>query len=356
MFAIPQVLRAPKSVGNAGALVVSRQPNGTLYDTLELGMIAEKVLGAYAAIGTMSPTELPPSEQVVWYRRAVEEWKISHFEIPLFAGEPLAPELAEAFADLHASLVVTLVAQWARAGAVNAAYGFSSLDERARVTAMMDANAIVQQCASLEERGVRIRNVIVQTGRRMGGSIQHAIAFHKSLVVLARLIDAVLPEAGLAVEPTDTRPDDYGIAFPGAKRSSLDTDAIVQTICAVNREYPANSRVGVMVNSGRLILDGISPLAMIEQVLGSEVPLVGAIFSGARPTPVGFRDSHNCHLDPEGGFSAADASACATALKRSPQVTFIGMKCSCARGDDEFGFEIEEVLRAQSALLNELAA
>ncbi|MCH8145191.1 MAG: hypothetical protein IIA55_10775 [Gemmatimonadetes bacterium] len=36
-------------------------------------MIAEKVLGAYATIGTMSPTELPPSEQAVWYRRAAEQ-------------------------------------------------------------------------------------------------------------------------------------------------------------------------------------------------------------------------------------------------------------------------------------------
>ncbi len=319
-------------------------------------MIAEKVLGVYAAIGTMSPTELPPSEQVVWYRRAAEEWKISFFEIPLLAGEPLAPELAEAFADLRASLVVTMVAQWARAGKVNAAYGLSSLDERARVTAMMDANAILQQCASLAGRGVRIRNVIVQTGRRMGGAIQHAIAFHRSLVALARVVDAILPEAGLAVEPTDVRPDDYGIAFPGAKRSSLDAGAIVQTICAVNRELPAARRVGVMVNSGRLILDGVSPLATIEQVLDSEVPLVGAIFSGARPTPVGFRDSHNCHLDPASGFSTADARACAAALKRSPQSSFIGMKCSCAKGDDELGFEIEDVLRAQAALLNELAA
>ena len=204
-------------------------------------------------------------------------------------------------------------------------------------------------------RGIRIRNVIVQTGCRMGGEIQHAIAFHKSIVALAKVVNAILPEAGLAVEPTDVRPDDYGIAFPGAKRSSLEVGAIVQTLCAVNREVPAPHRVGMMVNSGRLILDGVSPLATIEQVLGSEVPLVGAIFSGARPTPVGFRDSHNCHLDPTAGFSAADASACAAALRRSPQSSFIGMKCSCAKGNHELGFKIKDVLQAQAALLNKLA-
>ena len=32
------------------------------------------------------------------------------------------------------------------------------------------------------------------------------------------------------------------------------------------------------------------------------------------------------------------------------------MKCSCAKGNEELGFEIEDVLRAQTAPLNELAA
>ena len=319
-------------------------------------MIAEKVLGAYAAIGTMSPTELPISEQVMWYRRAVEEWDISHFEIPLLAGAPLPSELTEYFAAARVTLVVTLIAQWARAGQENAAYGFSSLDERDRTAAIVDADTVLSECAALEKRGVHVRNLIVQTGRRMGAAIQHAIAFHKSLVTFVGALDAVLPEAQLAVEPTDTRPDDYGIAFPGAKRSSLDAQAILETIVAVNMHVPQEKKVGILINSGRLILDGLSTLETIERVLGSEVPLVGVIFSGARPTPFGFRDSHNCHLDPESGFTADDAVACVAALKRSSSPSFVGMKCSCAKGNDEFGYEIDEVLGAQAALLRQLTA
>ena len=58
--------------------------------------------------------------------------------IPLFAGRPLAPELAETFADLRASLVVTLVAQWAGAGQKLPAYGLGSPVESARRIALLD--------------------------------------------------------------------------------------------------------------------------------------------------------------------------------------------------------------------------
>ena len=51
-------------------------------------MITEKVLGAYASVGS-----LPPAEQAEWYRKAAREWEINTFEIPILAGVPLAPEL-----------------------------------------------------------------------------------------------------------------------------------------------------------------------------------------------------------------------------------------------------------------------
>ena len=58
-------------------------------------MITEKVLGAYAALGGLSP-----DEQAAWYRKSAREWGISTFEIPFFAQTPLAPELMQAFTDL----------------------------------------------------------------------------------------------------------------------------------------------------------------------------------------------------------------------------------------------------------------
>ena len=68
-------------------------------------MITNKILGAYATIGT-----LPPAEQATWYRRAASEWNINIFEIPILAGHPLPEELVEAFVEISASLAVTLVA------------------------------------------------------------------------------------------------------------------------------------------------------------------------------------------------------------------------------------------------------
>ena len=64
-------------------------------------MITEKVLGAYTIVGTLSPTE-----QADWYRKAVEEWNIKTFEVPILAGVPLVPEIVDVFTELSASLVV----------------------------------------------------------------------------------------------------------------------------------------------------------------------------------------------------------------------------------------------------------
>ena len=101
-------------------------------------MITEKVLGAYTIVGTLSPTE-----QADWYRKAVEEWNISTFEVPILAGVPLVPEVVDVLSELSASIVATFVAQWATAGQKNPAYGLSSLDESSRQTALVDA------CSSL---------------------------------------------------------------------------------------------------------------------------------------------------------------------------------------------------------------
>ena len=53
---------------------LGRQRNWSSTLDQSLAMITEKVLGAYAAIGT-----LPPTDQAAWYRRAAGEWGINAF-------------------------------------------------------------------------------------------------------------------------------------------------------------------------------------------------------------------------------------------------------------------------------------
>ena len=310
-------------------------------------MITEKVLGAYASVGTLAPTE-----QADWYRKAAQEWDVNTFEIPILAGVPLAPELVDAFADLPASLVVTLVAQWATVGQKNPAYGLSALEESSRQAAIVDAYSALQQCVALSEGGVRIRNIAVQTGGRSGETIPHAIAFYRSLIDLRQLVSAILPDTALVVEVTDSLPSDYPIPFPAAKKASLTLPALIQTLTAVNREDPPGHPIGFMVNWGRLLVNGDAPLSSIHQILESEVPLSGAILSGAGPSADGFMDSHNSHLDPQSGFTEADAMSCAAVLASNPQPIFFGMKCSTAKGDEQLS--VETVLTAQAKLLNQV--
>jgi hypothetical protein len=317
-------------------------------------MITGKVLGAYGCIGTLSPTELEPTKQVIWYRRAVDEWGFDHFEVPFVAGAPMAGELADFFAETRSSLVATLMVQWAVTGPGYPEYGLASLDETARQRAFVDAASIVRELVGLQARSIGISHLAVQAGQRMGDPIAHAIAFHRSLVDLDRIVARVLPETILVAENTDTRPSDYPVATPGSKRSALDVDALVQIVGAVNRDLDPGRSVGLMLNWGRLLVDRVDPLATVERALASEAPVVGVILSGARPTPKGLRDSHNSHLDPDSGFAAEDAFACAAALRASPQRAFIGMKCSCAKGDDEFALTADLVLPAQAELLNRI--
>ena len=131
-------------------------------------MISEKVLGAYAAI-----MKFEAEEQARWYHKAATDWGLNTFEIPFFAGVPMAPELIATFAENESSLVVTMVAQWATKGQENAAYGLSSLDEDARQEALLDAQSIIQQCHSLTRQGVTIRAIEVHTGQGGGKVIPH---------------------------------------------------------------------------------------------------------------------------------------------------------------------------------------
>ena len=310
-------------------------------------MIAEKVLGAYAAIGSLSP-----AEQAGWYCKAAQEWEINTFEVPLLAGVPLAPELVEAFAGLPASLVVTLVAQWATSGQNNPSYGLSSLDEPSRQTAVLDTYSVLQQCTALSQQGIRIRNVVVHTGQRSGQAIPHAVAFYRSLVDLRQSVDAVLPNCTLAVEVTDSLPRDHPIPFPAAKKASLGLSSLIEVLTTVNREDVPGHPISLMVNWGRVLINGDSPLSCIHQILESEVSLTGVVLSGAGASANGFIDSHNSHLDPHSGFTAADAMACASALDTSSQPIFLGMKCSLARGSEQLS--AEEVLTAQAELLNQV--
>ncbi len=308
-------------------------------------MITQKVLGAYTIVGTLSPTE-----QADWYRKAVEEWNINTFEVPILAGVPLAPELIEAFTNLSASLVVTLVAQWATVGQKNPAYGLSALEESSRQAAMVDACSSLQQCMALSEGGICIRNVFVHTGGRSGETIPHAIAFHKSLTDLHQLAAAILPDTTLAVEVTDSLPLDHPIPFPAAKKASLALPDLIQILSSVNRKNVSGHPVALMVNWGRLLVNGDGPLSGIHQILESEVPLSGVILSGAGHSADGFMDSHNSHLDPQSGFTEEDAMDCASVLASSSQPIFLGTKCSTAKGDEQL--PIETVLTAQAELLN----
>jgi hypothetical protein len=310
-------------------------------------MIAEKVLGVYASVGFLSP-----AEQAEWYRRASREWGINTFELPLLAGVPLPSELMEAFSDLRASLVVTLVAQWATVGQKNPAYGLSSVEKSARMTSVLDVCSVLQQCQELSLQGACIRNVVVHTGQRSGHPVRQAIALSRSLVDLRRAMAPIFPDCALTVEVTDCLPADHPIPFPAAKKASLTLPDLIESLAGVNQETAPGGPISLMVNWGRLLINGDLPLSILDQILVSEVPLAGVILSGAGASEDGFRDSHNSHLDPDSGFTTADAEACATALKSSPQSTFLGMKCSRAKGDGEIS--IEEVLTAQAQLLNQI--
>jgi hypothetical protein len=310
-------------------------------------MIAEKVLGVYASVGSLSP-----AEQAEWYRRASREWGINTFELPLLAGVPLPSELVETFSALRASLVVTLVAQWAAGGQKNPAYGLSSVDESTRMTAVLDVCSVLQQCLGLSNQGIRIRNVVVHTGQRSGHSVQQAIALSRSLVDLRLVSATVFRDCALTVEVTDCLPADHPIPFPAAKKASLALADLIETIASVNRETAAGSPIPLLLNWGRLLINGDSPLAILDQILVSALPLAGVILSGAGASVDGYRDSHNSHLDPDSGFTTVDAKACAAVLKLSPQSTFLGMKCSRAKGDENLS--IDEVLTAQAELLNQI--
>ena len=184
-------------------------------------MIAEKVLGAYASVGSSSP-----AEQAEWYRRASREWGINTIELPLLAGVPLPSELAEAFSELRASLVVTLVAQWAASGRKNPAYGLSSVEESAQLTAAPDAYSVLQQCLELSQQGVHIRNVVVHTGQRSGQPVRQAIAFR-----LSRL-EFCIPVAWNAIRKSGRLPYRDSSAS-GSQRSG-----------AVRREESDRSQIG----------------------------------------------------------------------------------------------------------------
>ena len=307
-------------------------------------MISEKVLGAYAAVGALSP-----SEQAGWYRKAATEWNIKTFEVPLFPGQPLSSELVEVFSDTGASIVGTMVALWAGKGQADPAYGLASTVESARRQALLDAQAVLQQCLDLSAEGVGVKVLAVHTGQGTGGVIEHGIALHHSLSELGKAAQTALPGGELALEVADSRPADHPIPFPAAKKSSLDVDALIQVLAAVNAELDGTP-VAVMLNWGRMLINGDRPLDIIERVLTSDTRLAGVILSGAGASPDGFVDSHNSHLDPDSGFSADDAHQCAAALTASAQSSFLGTKCSVKKGDG--ALTVDEVLAAQVELLN----
>ncbi len=309
-------------------------------------MINDKVLGAYAAVST-----LPPAEQAQWYRRAAGEWGINTFELPMLAGVAMAEELMEAFAELKSSLVVTMVAQWATTGGENPHYGLSSIQPQWRQTSFLHACSVLQQCQALSQKGITIRNVEMHTGRRNGETVCHAIALYRSLVDLSAIAAEILPDCGLTVEVTDNLSQDHPIPFPAAKKASLDLASLTDVLRSVNQD--AAGSVALVVNWGRLLINGDVPLQTVQSILDGDVPLAGAILSGAGASPEGFRDSHNSHLDPDSGFTAADAKACADALKQSELSTFIGTKCGKTTRDGEVS--VEEVLTAQAQLLGDIA-
>ena len=310
-------------------------------------MIAGKVLGAYASVG-----QLPPTEQAEWYRKATGEWGIDTFEIPILAGVPLASEIVDVLIEVEASLVVTLVAQWATVGQKSPAYGLSSVEESFRQTAILDAYAVAQQCQSLSERGIHIRHMVLHTGQRCGETIPHAIAFYRSLVDLRQLVTDALPDCRLAVEVTDSLPSNHPTPFPAAKKAALTLTSLIQTLTTVNQKNVSSYPIPLIVNWGRLLVNGTPPLSGIEQILASNVHLAGVILSGAGASENGFLDSHNSHLDPESGFGTMDARSCASVLESSDEPIFVGMKCSNAKGREQLS--VAEVMAAQAELLDQI--
>lgn len=307
-------------------------------------MISDKVLGAYAAVGALAP-----SEQAEWYSRACSEWKIDTFEIPLLGGVSLAPEIVEVLADSSASLVVTMVAQWATKGQQAPGYGLSALDEGLRREALLDVQSAIQQCLTLQRAGIGIRAIELHTGRRTGSAVAHALSFARSLLELGGAAAAALPECEFTVEVTDSLPPEHPIAFPGAKKASLTTEELIEAVAAVNRAAPFLP-ISLVLNWGRLLINGDRPLDVVGQVLASPVPLGGVILSGANPTPDGFADAHNSHLDPGGGFTEEDGRACVEVLRTARGSTFIGMKCGVTSSTGEL--TPEQVLAAEAEFLN----
>ena len=167
-------------------------------------MISEKVLGAYASVGSLSP-----SEQAGWYRKAATEWNIKTFEVPLFPGQPLSSELVEVFSDTGASIVGTMVALWAGKGQADPAYGLASTVERARRQARLDAQAVLQQCLDLSAKGVGVKVLAVHTGQRTGGVIEHGIALHRSLSELGKAAQKAKDKAKEALAKGKEGVDEY---------------------------------------------------------------------------------------------------------------------------------------------------
>ena len=308
-------------------------------------MIDRKVLGAYAAVGGLSL-----DEQAGWYRRAATDWNLNCFEMPLMAGVPLSQPLQEALSEVSASLVVTLVTQWAVKGQSNPAYGLGSTEEPSRREAVLDVQSAIQQCLRLNREGIGIAALEVHVGQRTGGPVAHSVSLYRSLLELRGALAAVLPGCRLAVEITDCLAADHAIAFPSAKKASLNTDQLLEAVAAANAS--GGPPISVVINWGRLLINGDRPLEVVEEVLASPVPLAGVILSGAAATPDGFADGHNSHLDPGSGFTLADGEACAERLGRSSESCFLGMKCSLKTGPGEPGFGVAEVLQAQAEFLN----
>ena len=308
-------------------------------------MISEKVLGAYAALNPLSP-----SEQAAWYRKAALEWNIKTFEVPIFPGQALPTELVEVFCEVGASLIGTMVAAWGQKGQSIPAYGLSSTVEETRRHYLLDAQSVLQQCFELAAKGVSVHALAVHTGQRTGGTIEHAIALHGGLSELAEIARTALPQGELTIEVADSLPADHPIPFPGAKKAALDVDDLIQVLAAVNGGLEDKKPVSMMLNWGRMLINGDRPLDIVNKVIDSGTRLCGVILSGAGASPHGFVDSHNSHLDPDSGFSIDDARQCAQALAASFQSSFLGTKCSVRRGDD--AVSVEEVLLAQAEILN----
>ena len=114
----------------------------------------------------------------------------------------------------------------------------------------------------------------------------------------------------------------------------------------------ASRPLSIILNWGRLLINGDSPLDVIDTVDASPVSLAGVIMSGAGASRNGFADSHNSHLDPASGFTEADGRACGARLGESSTPVFIGMKCSPAAAEGSLA--VDEVLEAEAALLNSL--